>query len=106
MAHLLRELKFISELYAGCIWPLEMKSLVIQALQLKKDLSVRDYYSRNEQRKNLESQLDLLLHWQLNRERSKARTLQKSLLKHQTYILYFLHHPKEPPDNNGLERAI
>jgi len=106
MAHLLRELKFISELYAGCIWPVEMKSLIIQALQLKKDLSVRDYYSHNEQRKNLESQLDLLLHWQLNEEHSKARTLQKSLLKHQTYILYFLHHPKVPPDNNGSERAI
>ncbi len=25
---------------------------------------------------------------------------------HQQYILYFLYHPKVPPDNNGAERAI
>jgi len=29
-----------------------------------------------------------------------------SLLKHQQYILYFLYHPKVPPDNNESERAI
>jgi transposase len=39
-------------------------------------------------------------------DHSKAKTLQKNLLKHQQYILYFLHHPKDPPDNNGSERAI
>jgi hypothetical protein len=47
-----------------------------------------------------------LLHLKLNEQHSKAKTLQKSLLKHQQYILYFLHHPKVPPDINGAERAI
>lgn len=36
----------------------------------------------------------------------KAITLQKKLTKIQSFIFYFLHHPKVPPDNNGSERAI
>ncbi len=106
MAHLLRELKFISELYSDCSWPVEMKSLVMRALELKKNLTVSEYYGQNQQRKNLEIQLTQLLCLPLNEKHTKARTLQKSLLKHQNYILYFLHHPKVPPDNNGSERAI
>ncbi len=106
MAHLLRELKYLNELYSECGWPVEMKSLVMQALQLKKDLTLRDYYNSNQQRTNLEIQLNELLRSPLHEKHGKARTLQKSLLKHQTNILYFLHHPKVPPDNNGSEKAI
>lgn len=106
MAHILRELKYISELYRDCSWPVEMKSLIIEALQLKKDLTAIDYYGPNQHRKNLEIQLNQLLRIPLNERHGKARTLQKSLLKHQIYILYFLHHSKVPPDNNGSERAI
>ena len=36
----------------------------------------------------------------------KAKTLQKSLLKHQQYILYFLYQPKFPTDNYVSESAI
>lgn len=106
MAHLLRDLKYISELYRDCSWPVEMKSLIMQALQLKKDLTVSEYYAPNQQRENFQIQLNELLDLPLNKEHAQARTLQKSLLKHQTYILYFLYHPKVPPDNNGSERAI
>jgi transposase len=106
MAHLLRELKFISELHNDCQWPVEMKAVIIQALQLKKDLTPNEYYGQSNQRKNLEIQLNELLRLNLDEQHIKAKTLQKSLLKHQPYIFYFLHHPKVPPDNNGSERAI
>jgi transposase len=103
---LLRDIKFISELYKDCKWAVEMKGLITQALQLKKDLSIAQYYGQSNERNNLEAQLNELLCKPLHKEHSKAKTLQKSLLKHQQYILYFLHHPKVPPDNNGSERAI
>ena len=106
MAHLLRDLQFISELYKDCGWAISMKALIRQALLLKKELTLNEYYGQSHERKNLEIQLNELLSLNLDQEHSKAKTLQKSLLKHQQYIFYFLHHPKVPPDNNGSERAI
>ena len=106
MAHLLRDLNFITEVHADCAWPFEMKALIIAALKLKNELTTPDYYGHCQQRNSLETQLHQLLQIELDPEHSKARTLQKSLRKHQQYILYFLHNPKVPPDNNGSERAI
>lgn len=106
MSHLLRDLQYIEELYPQGQWPVEMKTLVLQALQLKKELTVSDYYGENEQRQSLMKRLDELLLLTLDEDHARAKTLQKNLLKHQQYILYFLYHPKVPPDNNGSERAI
>jgi transposase len=106
MAHLLRDLQYIIELYSQCKWAIEMKVLIGQALQLKKELTASQYYGQCEERQKLMNKLDELLGVTLNENHSKARTLQKNLLKHQQYILYFLYHPKVPPDNNGSERAI
>jgi transposase len=106
MAHLLRDLQFISELYKDCRWANHMKALIRQALLLKKDLTINEYYGQCHERKKLEIQLNELLSLKLDPEHGKAKTLQKSLLKHQQYILCFLHHPKVPADNNGSERAI
>ncbi len=83
-----------------------MKDLIRQALLLKKDLTINEYYGQSHQRKQLEIQLNELLRLKLDQQHARAKTLQKSLLKHQQYILYFLYHPKVPPDNNGSERAI
>jgi hypothetical protein len=106
MSHLLRDLQYIIELYPQCQWPTEMKALIVQALQLKKELTASQYYGKSEERQSLMIKLDELLGLTLSENHSKARTLQKNLLKHQQYILYFLYHPKVPPDNNGAERAI
>ena len=106
MAHLLRDLQYIIELYPQCNWTIEMRALIGQALQLKKELTSGQYYGQCEERQRLMIKLDELLHLTLDESYSKARTLQKNLLKHQQYILYFLYHPKVPPDNNGAERAI
>lgn len=106
MSHLLRDLQYIIELYPKCEWAIEMKVLIEQALQLKKELTSCGYYGQCEQRQKLMNKLDELLQLTLNENHSRARTLQKNLLKYQQYILYFLYHPKVPPDNNGAERAI
>ena len=106
MAHLLRDLQYLIELYPGCGWATEMKTLVAEALYLKKQLTTPEDYQENEQRQMLLVKLHELLHFNLNEKHKKTRNLQKSLLKHQQYILYFLYHPKVPPDNNGSERAI
>lgn len=106
MAHLLRDLNYLNELYQDCSWSVKMKALILAALQLKKEFNPVDYLGPNQQREDFETQLSELLQLPLQESYGKARTLQKSLLKHQQYILYFLHHPKVPPDNNGSERAI
>jgi transposase len=107
MSHLLRDVQYIHELYnQECEWAIEMKALIIQALQLKKELTVCDYYGENKERQRLMKTLDELLLITLDENYARAKTLQKNLLKHQQYILYFLSHPKVPPDNNGSERAI
>jgi hypothetical protein len=106
MSHLRRDLQYIDELYAECEWAAEMKALIVQALRLKKELTICQYYGENEDRQRLMIKLDELLHLPLSENHGKAKTLQKNLLKHQQYIFYFLYHPKVPPDNNGAERAI
>lgn len=106
MSHLLRDLQYIIELHPECQWAEEMKALIAQALQLKKGLTAARDYGQCEQRQRLMNKLDELLRLTLHENHGKAKTLQKNLLKHQHYILYFLYHPKVPPDNNGAERAI
>ena len=106
MSHLLRDLQYIVELYPNSQWAAEMKTLITQALELKKQLTVNEYYGISPEREKLQEKLLILLQTTLEQEHSKAKTLQKSLIKHQQYILYFLYHPKVPPDNNGSERAI
>ena len=106
MSHLLRDLQYIKEFHPECEWAIEMKSLIGQALHLKKGLITYQYYIENKERHKLMLKLDELLRLTLNENHTKAKTLQKNLLKHQPYILQFLYHPKVPPDNNGSERAI
>lgn len=106
MAHLLRDLEYIVQLYPECQWAKWLKALLMEALELKKELSPYQYFTKHEGREKLMIKLDDLLHTTLNENHGKAKTLQKNLLKHQQYIFYFLHHPKVPPDNNGSERAI
>ena len=106
MSHLLRELQYIIELYADSRWATEMKALLVEALELKKQLTVRQYYEACPDRENIQAKLLELLNNTLDEKHTKAKTLQKNLLKHQQYVFYFLYHPKVPPDNNGSERAI
>lgn len=106
-AHLLRDLQYITELYNNkCDWAVQMKDLIMQAINLKKELTIPDYYSCNKKRNILEKAMITILQTKIDETHSKAKTLQKNLLKHQKHILTFLWNNDVPPDNNGSERAI
>jgi transposase/uncharacterized coiled-coil protein SlyX len=107
IAHLLRDLNYINDLYGKkCDWASNLKTLLAQAIQLKKELKTDDYYCPNAKRQILFDKLQQLLHYQVHEDYPKSKTLQKKLLAKQDCILYFLLQPNVPPDNNGSERAI
>ena len=106
-AHLLRDLNYINDLYGKkCDWVSNLKTLLQEALQLKKELTIDDYYCPNEKRQILFDKLKQLLRYPMHQDYPKSKTLQKKLLAKQHCILYFLLQPNVPPDNNGSERAI
>jgi transposase len=106
-AHLLRDLNYINELYKDkCTWAKEFKMLLLDAIQLKKELSTADYYYPNIKRQALFERLDQWLLYPINELHKKSKTLQKKLTAKREYVLYFLQQSNVAPDNNGSERAI
>jgi transposase len=106
-AHLLRELNYINELYKNkCSWATAFKSLLQDAILLKKELITADYYYPNIKRQALFERLDQWLLYQTDERHKKSKKLQKKLLAKRECILYFLLQSNVSPDNNGSERAI
>lgn len=106
-AHLLRELNYINELYKNkCNWATAFKSLLQDAIQLKKELTTTDYYYPNIKRQALFERLNQWLLYQTDEPHKKSKKLQKKLLTKRECILYFLLQSNVTPDNNGSERAI
>jgi transposase len=106
-AHLLRELNYINELYRNkCKWATAFKSLLQDAIQLKRELSTADYYYPNIKRQALFERLDQWLLYPVNEQHHKSKNLQKKLLAKRDCIIYFLVQSNVSPDNNGSERAI
>src|SRR5665647_2748244 len=98
IAHLLRDLNYIRELYdKKCDWSNNLKRLLQQAIQLKKEFSAADYYCPNEKRQTLFGTLEQWLHYPVSENYPESQSLQKSLLAKQDYILYFLLQPNVPP---------
>ena len=104
-SHLQRDNIYLEELYQSK-WATSMNDVILQALELKKQMTLEDYGVPNEIRENLETKLSELLEYTIEPNNKKAIALQKSLTKHRDCILLFLYHPKVPPDNNGTERSI
>ena len=105
-AHLLRDLKYLEQLYKESNWATEVKVLIIEALQLKKQIPQNKYNEENKEREKLMEKFDDLLLFQLDENHKKSRNLQKSLIKYRQFVFYFLYNPEVTPDNNGSERAI
>jgi len=104
-SHLLRDLIYLEELYKSK-WATSMNDLILQALELKKQMRPEDYRVPNKIRDCIEEKLSELLEYHIEPTHKKAVTLQKSLLKKRNCILFFLYHLEVPPDNNGTERSI
>jgi transposase len=104
-SHLQRDFIYLEELYQST-WATSMKDLILQALELKKQMLPEDYRVPNKIRDCIEEKLSELLEYPIEPTYKKAVTLQKSLLKKRNCILLFLYHLEVPPDNNGTERSI
>ena len=90
-SHLLRELNYINELYKDkCIWAKEFKALLLEAINLKKELRTADYYYPNIKRYALSERLERCLLYPINEEYTKSKKLQKKLVAKRNCILYFL----------------
>ena len=105
IAHLLRELNYLSERY-NHKWSKVCKMLLQSAIKLKKQMSKADYYVHNPRRASLENRLKILLSYTLSKNDKELISFQKRLVKYQHYIFPFLYRPEVPPDNNASERAI
>ena len=105
LAHLLRDLNYLDELY-GHKWSRATKLLLRQALDLEKQLAPSDYYRPNPKIFQIESRLGFLLGYKLPADKNELATFQKRLNRYRDFIFTFLYRPEVPPDNNASERAI
>jgi len=104
-AHLLRDMNYLTELYKHK-WSKVCKMIFQSALKLKKQMSSKDYYIHNPERKYIEDRLDRLLNYKLPEDNTELIRFQKRLQKYRNYLFTFLYNPNVPPDNNASERAI
>lgn len=101
LAHLLRELQYLSELDTGQDWSKNMTGLLREAIHERNSnpTAVIDKVKWTER-------LDGLLKQNINRLGEKFKTFKKGLMKCRDYIFNFLEDPMIPSDNNGSERGI
>jgi hypothetical protein len=104
-AHLLRELKYLVQLYSD-EWPANFTQLLKEALLLKKELTPLDYLYPIEKRKLLEVRLNKLLQQPVNGKHSKLVTIQNRMKEYRQFLFQFLYRNDVPPDNNASERAV
>jgi transposase len=104
-AHLLREVKYLNQLYEN-EWTKDFKGLLNEALQLKRELLPVDYLQPIEKRKQLEERLDELLQRKVNPKHEKLITFQNRLTHYRQHVFRFLYRYDIPPDNNASERAV
>jgi transposase len=104
-AHLLRELKYLGQVYND-EWPKSFMELLTDALQVKKQLVPTDYLQPIEERKSLEERLDKLLQQPLNPKHEKLITFQNRMTQYRQHVFRFLYQQDVPPDNNASERAV
>ena len=104
-AHLLRELNYIEEKHKSG-WATQIKSLLLEAMTLKKTLDKDLTQEQLEAISVLEQKLDGILESSLDQSHRESVSMQKRLVKYRQSILTFLYNHKVPPDNNASERAI
>jgi transposase len=104
-AHLLRELKYLGQLYNDG-WAKDFTLLLTDTQQLKRELLPVDYLQPIEKRKQLELRLDELLQQAINPKYEKLITFKNRMTKYRQYLFRFLYQQDVPPDNNASERAV
>jgi transposase len=106
MAHLLRDLNHLIEIYPKHDWPVNMKQLIQESLKARKTLEIEGFHSNSRQLERIEVDMDILLEKEVNKKYKKITTFKKRLIKNRNYLFNYLYHHLVPSDNNGSERAI
>jgi len=101
LAHLLRELIYLTELEPEEPWPKEMLELMREAIHKRKTQPWEEI-----DRKSILERFEELLYRSLQCINDKIENLKTSLIKHRDHVFGFLFHPKIPYDNNASERSI
>jgi transposase len=104
-AHLIRELIFFEERYQSK-WATDFKTLLYKALEVKKNLTYKDYKKPIKIRTEILLNLKLLLQTPIDKQQKDLCAFHKRMTKYENYIFTFLFYQYVPPDNNGSERAI
>jgi len=100
LAHLLRELNFLQDLY-HIKWVTDMKNLLLKAIRLKNRMTPEQYDQPFEDRSELINDFNQLIKQELSKKYSKLFPLQKRLKKRKHQVFNFLFYPDVPYDNNG-----
>ena len=105
IAHLLRELKYFDQRYKDN-WSVDMRTLLLDALELKKTMTDPNASQINIVRTILHRRLENLLEKQISDDKKEMKVFQQRLVRYKDYLFVFLDRVDVPPDNNGSERAI
>ena len=100
-AHLLRELRYLKDLYKKDTWAERMSILVLKALALRKEHNIT--------KANVDdvfSSFSELIHEPINLTLNELTPFRKRMVKYSDFVFSFLLYKDVPPDNNGSERAI
>ncbi len=103
--HLIRELKYLEELYKVA-WPVRFRIMLIEAEVLKKRFSPADYLYPDHGRSLLEKELDALLNEGIDPQYKELAVFQKRMVKYKNHLFTFLYDPAVPSHNNDSEKAI
>ncbi len=101
LAHILRELKYLSEIDTKQQWSKELECLIKDAMQLRNE-HPKDSIDTSPWLKRL----DKILQKNVDRLDDGFRRLKNGLIKCRDYIFKFLENPAVPPDNNASERGF
>lgn len=101
LAHILRELQYLSELDCKQDWSEKVSSLLCEAIH-KRNTNPGVVIDK----KPWLTRLDELLKENVSKLADKFSTLKKGLMKCRDYIFNFLETPAIPADNNASERGI
>lgn len=100
LAHILRELVGLSEMYNNHKWCENMSALIREAIHLRKTIRGKIESSA------INKRFEKLLNQTIAASCKGIITLQKRLIKYRDYVFYFLFDERVTPDNNASERAI
>ena len=108
IAHLLRNLIYLSQTVPDSDWPTKMMALLCEAIHLK-HISPQGMAPDNEVER-IRGELDELMdHIPLVEDEAQQKTIKDFILNLQPkkeYLLTFLTHPAVPADNNASERSV